>query len=234
MNNTFSLDDLFTFTNAQLVWISKSLGIPCYAECIDSNSTKTIYKLNNIPRRIICERLLDYLSDTQTHKTPLIINECHYAPYMPRIHITFDLDKKVLINRFSLDDWNCRAFLRKCGILSPSYEKLNEFVHTQWIKNTKPFTYRDLQIMFVEYISNKYHITVPTHNDLNIPNTSKYTIANACTKILTHSYIPTVKLILDNLPKSYSLITNTDNIDKQPNDTIIESSGLSPASAYAT
>lgn len=187
--STISLLDLYTFSHAQLVWISKSIGIACYAECID-NTGKSVFKLNTLPKQIICQRLLDYFNNSILYTEPIYINYCHYSSYINRAYISFSINDFVLINKFCLDNWNCRAFIRKCGI-NASYQLINDFVHSQWIQSSTPFTYRDMQIRFVDYITRQQHITTPT-------DSSQFNIKNSCLKILNHSYIPTVKLILQN------------------------------------
>lgn len=188
--HTISLNDMYTLSTAQLVWVSKSLGIVCYADCID-HTNKSLFKIYSLPKLVLCQRLLDYFNNGIVLNEPIRINMCHYAPYMSRSDITFSLNDYVLINRFSTDNWNCRAFLRKCGI-NATYQQINDFVFTQWIANNKPFTYRDMQIMFVNYIAQQMHITTPT-------DSTQHNLRNTCNKILQHSYIPTINLILQTL-----------------------------------
>lgn len=183
MNLQISYNELYnTLSHSQLVLISKSIGITCYAECLNEFAIQ-IYKLSSLPRSILCNRLLDYYLNGTIHVKPVQINPCHYSSSPTNV---FALDNYVLINQFSTNNWNCTAFLRKCGIHSSTI--VNDLVTTLWTSLTHPFTYRDLQLYYIKHIANE--------SNRNILNT--YSIESTCNKLLQHSFNPCIKLIRDN------------------------------------
>lgn len=180
-----SINDMNTFTHAQLVTLCRILGIACYAECVNQFG-HVMYTMKCLPKQTLCTRLVDFFENNITHSSPIKIDTCHYAPYLARWHITsFAPENYVLINRFSIDNMNCRAMLRKLGMGSP--QLVDELVRTLWLTRTgTPFTYADLQLHWIAHVANSSQCT---------DNNMTYNIKNTCSKILTRVYIPFVKLI---------------------------------------
>lgn len=173
-------NDMKCFTYPQLIWLSTSIGITCHANVIN-DTNNIIYTFKNLPSNILIDRLLDYFNLNIKHENPIIINQIHYSSYISKYHITYDINDYILINKFNVDDWNCRCFLRKHGMTNSKL--INDIVITLWIKSNTNFTYKDLQNGYI---------------NLNLVSNNTSNLNNTCKKLIAHSYLPIIELIYKN------------------------------------
>lgn len=186
--NRIDYKDLNYFTTTQLVSMSNYLKIPCTS--IATFADGSIQQINILPKHIIILRLLDYFNNNICDNKPIQINSCHVAPKI-KFNVSFKLNDFVQVNRFDINNWNCRAFLWKNG-MPPDY-RIASLVHKMWIERLYPFTYTQLQI---EYI--KHSIGKMNNNSLesNILQNNEL-LLECCNKITNHTYIPIINLIYE-------------------------------------